>query len=199
MTPSVEVNGVRLPSVTRVLSAVGLSPDYRGVDPAVLERARLRGTALHCAIQYDAEGSLDESSLHEEIRSGFAAYRRFVAEAQHEPIGSELELVHPTWAYVGHPDRVGWINGRTRTLIDFKHQDSVDFDYVRVQLAGYSLLWAATHPEEPLAQTAVVQLRRDGTYRLHVLDVRPAEQVFLAALVVYRERQRRGLLLADSA
>ena len=60
-----------LPRVTEVLRAVGLGPDFSAVPAATLEHARQRGTALHAAIEWHHEGTLDPDSLHPEVRAGF--------------------------------------------------------------------------------------------------------------------------------
>ena len=181
----------QVPSVTQILSAVGLSEDYSRVPPATLEIARLRGTALHAAIQWHHEGTLNEASLHPEVAPGFSGYLKFLTDSRHEPIVSEAELVHPTWRYVGHPDRIGWI-GKDRVLIDFKYMESLNLDPVARQLAGYRLAWNVLHPTELLTRCYALQLKRDGTYRSHEIT-QPRwsqdDQVFLAACVVFRARK----------
>ena len=49
------VNGVRLPSVTEVLSIAGLT-DFSGVPPGVLEKARVRGTQVHEITEWIDDG-----------------------------------------------------------------------------------------------------------------------------------------------
>lgn len=179
------------PSVTEILRAVGLGPDYSAVPEATLERASLRGQALHAAIAYHAAGVLDEASIHPEIAPGFSVYLKFLADSQHQAIASEIDLIHPAWHYRGHPDRIGFL-GADRVLIDFKYMDSVDLAATAYQLAAYRLAWHALRSSEPIRQCFVLQLKHDGTYRLHELPKggwAKAEQVFLAALVVYRARQ----------
>ena len=185
-----------LPSVTRILQAVGLAPDLSHVSPIALEHARDRGRALHLAIQYHHEGALDESSLHEEIVPGFGAYLAWAKLVGFEPIASEVELIHPQWGYLGHPDCVGFhARGafeRTRLIVDFKYVASFDKHYVRLQLAGYRMLWDANHPEEPIHQVAGLHLKRDGTFAFYDVTDDDARQTFLAAVVVYRALQKRG-------
>lgn len=184
--PGIEIGGVWIPSVTEILEQVGLAQDFSSVPPAVLEHARLRGRALHKAIAWHALGILDEGSIHPEIEPGFRAYQRFLAEAKHEPLWSEKELRHPTWKFCGHPDRVGWINGNTRVLIDFKYQDSTDLRAGTYQLSGYELLCQANFPTEPIEKLMLLELHKDSTYRLHT--VKADHQTFLAALLVYRAK-----------
>jgi hypothetical protein len=38
---------VRVPGVTEIMKATGISKDFRGIDPYVLDRARRRGVAVH--------------------------------------------------------------------------------------------------------------------------------------------------------
>ena len=191
-----EIGGIRYPSVTEVLAATGLGPAFDGAPTATLEYARMRGKAVHQAIQWSAEGVLDESSLHPEIEPGFRAYQRFRKEADYEPLLSEVEVVDPTWKYVGHIDQIGWWNPGSgpprRALIDWKYTDALALLPASYQIAGYARAWAAAHPEAPVAQTLVVQLKRDGTYRIHQVDAKQHDQVFLAALIVFRARMEGG-------
>ena len=182
-----------LPSVTQILKAVGLGSDYAGVPEEVLEYARLRGVALHRAIQYHHDGTLDVDSLHPAVQPGFRAYLEFVADTGHRPIASEPELIHPAWQYVGHPDRVGWL-GKDRVILDWKHVASVDVKVGRLQLAAYRMAWNALHLTEPVSRCFLVHLptNGDGRARLHEVTDPSAEQIFLAALVVFRELQRRN-------
>lgn len=61
------ISGEKLPSVTQLLKSAGLGSNYGVVDPDVLERAQLRGEAIHyqveCAIKND-----DYTELGDEAR-----------------------------------------------------------------------------------------------------------------------------------
>ena len=182
-----------LPRVTQVIQEVGLGPDFSRVPAARLEYSRMRGQALHLAIRYHHEGTLDLESLHPDVKTGFEAYLRFLADTKHEPIASEIELIHPVWQFVGHPDRVGFLNGGQRVLLDWKFTDSFDFWPTAYQLAAYRMLWNSTHPKEPVTQTFAVQFHpSNGKYHLRRVEAEKYEQDFLAALVVWRARQRMG-------
>jgi hypothetical protein len=177
-----------LPRVTDILADVGLGPDLSRVPAGVLEAARGRGTAVHALIEAHHYGYLEDAAITPEAAPYFSGYLKFLAESGHEPLRSEFEVVHPAWAYRGHPDRVGWLNGR-RIIPDWKCTDSVDLPPARLQLTGYRLAWNAMHPTEPVDLLAVVQLRPDGTYAFH--DLAPQDDLFLAAVLVYRARQER--------
>jgi len=178
--------GVRgLPSVTEVMDSVGLG--FSGwMPPARREWALARGAALHAAIALDAEGALDDASVHPEIAGQLDAYRKWVAATQHVVLASEIELVHSRWQYVGHPDRVGLVGGKV-TLIDWKH--SVDRDYCALQMGGYAPLVREAFPDTPVEQYVALSLSPDGNYSTHVIV--PDEQTFLACLLVHRAREAR--------
>lgn len=183
-----------LPSVTTILTRVGLAPDFRFVPEDTLERARVRGKALHRAIYLLDKGTLDRRGLHPDLVGGLAAYEAFVAQTGHQAIASEIELIHPRWRFCGHPDRIGVHRGSQRAIFDWKMTRSYDARYVPIQLAAYRMLWNATHKEEPVELCIGVHLRRDGTFGLHELADPEAEQKFMAALIVYRELEARGSL-----
>ena len=181
------------PSVTEILADVGLAPDLTMVKPEVLAWASARGTALHRAIELHAKGTLDYDSLHPEIVGALKAYLDFVYESGHKAVASELELIHPLWGYMGHPDRVGTLAKLEDllVLIDWKMVAAFNYRYVKLQTAGYAELWNANCPDRPIQKTFGLHLRKDGTYRLHDVSDPEAKQTFLAALLVYREKRRK--------
>jgi hypothetical protein len=183
------------PSVTRILNGVGLGPDLDGAPPAAIEVARLRGAAVHRAIEDDCLCILEEHRLDAEVLAYLDAYRRFCKETRHEPIRTEFPVEHPAWRYRGRPDRIGYLTtagGIRRAVLDWKCVASVDIVYVGRQLAGYRLAWDAMFPTERIDLALCVQLRPDGTYRLHDVSGREHQDVFLAALLVYRARRSYG-------
>jgi hypothetical protein len=177
---------IALPRVTAILDAVGLGPDLTSVSADVLTMALARGTAVHAAIEAHAYGYLDEADITPIIAPYFSAYLKFLADSGHEPIASEIEVIHPAWRYQGHPDRVGWLNGR-RVIIDFKSGGAAGAEY---QLAAYVEAWNAMRPTEPVTSGLILQLKKDGTYRLTEIELARATQVWLAAVVVYQARHR---------
>ena len=179
-----------LPSVTHILKEVGLGPEFDFVDPVTLEAACLRGTAVHEAIEAHAYGYLDEATLSPIAAPYLDGYKKFLSESGHEPIATEIEVIHPSWGYIGHLDRVGWLIGK-RAILDFKTPESLDLKPAGYQLALYRLAWNAQHPDQPVDVIGVLQLKSDGTYRFHDLNPAVYEQVALAAVIVYRARKER--------
>jgi hypothetical protein len=177
--------------VTHILQTAGLGPDFSMVPVAVLEKARGRGAAVHALIEAHAYKYLDEADITDEVRPYFEAYLRFLKESGHESVLSEFKVQHPTWHYVGHPDRIGWLCGK-RCLLDWKCVDSLDLVPVEYQLAGYKLAWDAERPLERIDIAAAVQLMSDGKYRLHELEPEKVEHIFLAACTVWWARKDMG-------
>ena len=182
-----------LPRVTAILQDVGLGPDFTGVPAAVLEVARIRGSAVHAAIEGIVYKYLDESALAEDVLPRLDAYRRFVKESGYETIHTEIEVVHEAWRYRGHPDSVGWLVKR-RAILDFKNMDSMDSTAHRaasLQLCAYRAAWNAQHPALPVDALAVVQLLSDGTYRVHEASIAEWEPLWFAAVMVFHAKAAR--------
>ena len=173
------------PRVTHVLADIGLGPDLSMVPADTLARAQARGTAVHALIEAAAYGYLDDAAVDPDLAPYLDAYRKFIAESGADHIRSEFEVAHPVYRYIGHPDGLYWIV-RRRTLVDFKTGASDGASY---QLAAYKLAWDAANPTEPIAAAAVVQLRRDGAYALHEVELPAAENVWLSAITVYHAKR----------
>jgi len=185
--------GVSRPRVTSVIKAAGLSPDYTGIPPEVVEAAGRRGTTVHSLIEQHHTAGGRQPMVLGEAAPYFAAYLRFLAESGYESKHAEVVVEHPTWGYIGHVDSVGWLKVE-RALIDWKCVASLDEDAVAIQLAAYRMAWQAQHPAEPIQVCAGVQLRPDATYRFCRVDVDKAEPIWLAALTLYHARVRMGRL-----
>jgi hypothetical protein len=176
------------PSVTEVLAAAGLVRDYRNLD----DRYSLLGQALHETIAWHHWGTLDEASIHPEVKPGFEGYLEWIEHAAHFPLFSELELVHEGYGFVGHVDRVGSIGSEERTLIDWTYSDSPDWRGKRWQVGGgYSVLWNTAHPEQPITRKFVVAFTKQGRYKQVEVSAPYNEQVFLAALIVERAKREK--------
>lgn len=187
------------PSVTTILKAVGLTPDFSMIPADVLSRAQARGTDVHAAIEGHHYGYTTD--LNPEYKPWYDAYLRFVEETEHVPIVSENEVVNEAWGYCGHPDRIGWLTladfAGHRTVIDFKSGAAGGVEY---QLAGYAAAWNAQHPKEPIDRAVAVALKKNGTYRLLPerrgvngttqigVDLKAATAVWQAAVVVFKAR-----------
>lgn len=177
-----------LPRVTKILADVGLAPDFSHVPHASLEAARPRGTAVHAAIEAIAYGysEVEAHCSDPAIAAYLDAYEKFIHESRYVTLASEFEITNPTWRYRGHPDSIGMM-GATRAILDYKTGELGAVDY---QLVAYIEAWNATHPTEPVTAGIAVQLRDDGTYRMHEADLNAARPVWFAAVTIYYARGR---------
>lgn len=176
------------PRVSAILEAVGLGDDYSQVPPAVLERARERGSDGHALIEAHAYGFLEPDQV------APPAYRAFLEESGWQPEATEFEVRSERWRFVGHPDQRGWMLAR-RGLLDFKFRDTLDLEPVKRQLAAYRLAWQEQHPTEPLAFCAAVQFLSTGRPKFHEFtadEIARAESEFLAAVTVWHAKGREA-------
>lgn len=175
------------------MRAAGLAPEYADIPPAVLERARNRGIAVHAACEaMDKDEPLPP--LTDEVKPYVNAYTQFRYDTGLAVIATEEPLHHPHLLYGGIPDLIGTLN-KSNAVLDRKSTVDVNHTAVSVQTAAYRGAWNALHPTQPAQDTYALHLRRDGTYRLHRYDADEAWSIFMAALSIWRfkRRQRKGI------
>jgi len=170
--------------VTRVLSHVGISPDFAGIPPLVLERARKRGISVDEACQCLDEGVPYEPA-DEQIAAYITTYKMFLATSAPRIIAAQPRLRHPELYYVGQPDVICMISW-DRWVIDRKVTATIA-PSVAIQTAAYALAWNRIWPDVPVSKRGALHLRKDGTYRLIECAANYDEQVWLAALRYYRD------------
>jgi len=173
------VNGVLYPSVTQILSDMGL------IDTTwFTEYGRNRGTLIHRIIQWYLAGEVDEDSIDPALRPYFDAFlkfevdSKFVAEEVERPFASE------TYRFAGTPDLIGCLNGHN-AIIDIK--SGTPQPWAALQLAGYEILRNEGIRDGGMLRCKrfSLQLTDDGTYKLIPFTDRADRGVFLAALAVY--------------
>lgn len=174
------VDGEPKPHITDVLSDMGLSKSFEGVDPWYAER----GNAIHLACKLINEGVLDEASISEEIKGYIAAYRKWLSESCFAHECSELPLFSGLHDFVGTLDLVGSLPGIGRVVIDIKSSSSLD-PAVEIQVGAQAILWNHNNQTKPLMGRFVLQLKSDGSYRLKDLSA-INEFLFLDALNLWR-------------
>jgi len=177
-----------LPRVTQILSDLGFTRYFGNHD-----RAMALGRAVHKAIHYAEKGTLDWTTLHPDLAGPMAAYQKVKLEKGLRVLATEIELVHPTWDYVGHPD---WVGEATASdglvMVDWKVSDAPDIKTARLQLAGYKMLWESNHSEQTIDRCFVGRLGKDGTSSFHDVTSPEAEQQFMACVIVWRALQERN-------
>ena len=111
------LDGVEVSSVTQVLEPFD---DWSSVPPDVLEAARDRGTRVHAACALDLLGTLDESSVDDEVAPYLLQFRRFLVESRFEAALSEHQVWSGRLGYAGTLDLFGDLPNAKSALIDIK-------------------------------------------------------------------------------
>lgn len=173
-----------LPSVTTVLSEI---VDFSMVKDEILENARVRGVAVHRATELDDTGDLDEASVHPIIRPYLEGWRKFKAQCHFKSQYIEERVLSKQGWYAGTLDRIG-IFGGGPALVDLKARSSMTPE-IGPQLAGYAFAWKEMTGEDLYNRRYSVQLKPDGTYRLHHYDNDRDLDAFLACLTLYNWRK----------
>jgi hypothetical protein len=179
---------VTLPRVTEVLQDVGLGPDLSMVQPDVLAAALERGKEVHAVCEALVYGYHDPHRVSDAAAPFVSALEKFLHESRFEAVRAEFLVTHAVWRYCGHPDLLGFLNGR-RTILDLKTGDASG---AAVQVTAYVDAWNAEHPAESVEAGAILHLRDDGTYRLEPVSLPAALPVWRAAVIVWRARRELG-------
>jgi hypothetical protein len=184
--------GSNAPGVTEVLTDAGLS-DFSGIDPLTLARKAELGRQVHLACEFFDYDDLDEGTVPPECAGYFEAYKRFRSESGFEPRLIEHRMVVKLNGMpVGMTlDREGVLDGDSY-LLDLKTPVKPE-PWWSLQTAAY----AAGLRVAGFGLTrrrASLQLRDDGTYRLHRHDnQREDEQVFMYALALTWWKRNHGI------
>jgi len=167
------VEGGRFPSVTQIISDMGLYGD----TSYFTEYCRERGSFVHQIIKYHVDNELDESTIDPALQGYFDAWRRFESEAQYIGDVCEHLLADQTYRFAGTIDHLGHLNGYP-CVIDVK--TGAMSPATALQLAGYEVL-----QKHPGIRRFGLQLTADGKYKLKEYKDRGDRGVFLAALAIH--------------
>lgn len=170
----------RLIGVSEAIQAAGLK-DFSRIEPAVLELARQRGTAVHAACHYLDDGDLNWATVSPEIEPYVLAWERFKADTGLIITHMEHPRYHATLGFAGTPDRLVTLGGHNGTL-DLKTYKPDDV--VGVQLAAYSLLAFGPQQVYETPKRWGIELKEDGKYGLREYTDRGDEAVFMACLTI---------------
>lgn len=196
------LDGARLPSVTQIMKAAALGPDFSMVPPSVLETKRAFGTAVHLACELDDLGELDDDSTDPGVMGCVMAWRSFKSATSAQIVLNEQRLYHPALRFAGTVDRAAFLNlawrGASNTgapwVLDLKTIVDPHASY-GVQLAGYLLLLNSQPGEGVMpasTQRATVHLDASGSYRFHQYQDPNDEATFMACLAIHRFKEKHA-------
>lgn len=159
-------NGNLIPSVSEITECMSKLIYGGDVDQSVLEAAADRGTRVHKATEaIDHAGA---AMVDGDIGDYVGAYVKFKKE--HEIVWEKIE--EPIWNrdrnYAGTLDRYGVVDG-VKTLLDIKTTGSIGKKQKAIYTAAQNLYRMAMHEE--IEQILILQLKSDGSYKLHKLPL----------------------------
>lgn len=160
-----KLNGEIIPSVTQLITEHRIV-DYSMVEKDRLEYKRVLGIAVDYACDLWEKDNLDESSLHEEIKPYFEAYKKFRLVEKHD-VDLEKSLCRvysKKWRFHGSPDIVYRINDSDKHfgLIDRKCTWTL-YPSGRVQVYMYKMLLEEYYKIK-VVELGLLQLKGTGNY-----------------------------------
>jgi len=94
-------DGIIIPCVTDVLTSAGLYDMFGKVNRDVMEASKVRGKYVHSATEFYDLGTLDDSTVHEEIRPYLDAWVKFRKDTGFKPRLIEEIVFSKKYFYAG--------------------------------------------------------------------------------------------------
>jgi len=181
------LGGKEIPSVSQIIRDNRLGPDLSHVAIADLEHARALGTAVHAALHYLDEGTLDEGSVDPAVAPYVAAWLHFKAARRVAIVEMERRYADSAHWFAGTLDRIVAADGGQRVLIDIKSGGVEGANY---QTAAYHFLAG----ESPSTRRWAVQLHPERLvpYSVHPYTSPRDWRIFRSALELTHERAANG-------
>ena len=126
------LNQAKLDSVTDILSIFGAMDC---VNPEILDRANIKGKAVHLATEYYDQGVLNEETLSDSIVPYLEGWKNFLKDTKFQIIDIEKTGYHKVHKYAYTVDRTGIYKGKL-TIADIK-SGTVNAKTTALQVAGY--------------------------------------------------------------
>lgn len=159
-------DGQRIPSVTEILAAVGVSTDFDALSlysirtKTAIDLKRDIGQALHQDAHAYDDDDLIWASVDPRVEPYLLAWMAFRTNTNAVPLTRERRVYHPTFGYAGTLDGLFALpNGRI-VLIDIKTGDPRDSG-CQYQTSAYVAAVQAEHPDQRIDERWAVQLVPD--------------------------------------
>lgn len=168
------VGNVRVPGVTEILKAVGVSRDFDALRDRssrladAIEVKREIGHALHADAHAFDDDDLVWHSVHPDVEPYLRAWQEFRANTDLVPLARERRVFHPQLWFAGTLDGVFVRASARRVLVDIKTGDPDDSG-CQYQTAAYAAAWLLEHPDQVIHERWGVQLLpgRQVPYEIH--------------------------------
>lgn len=153
------VDGRFVPSVTDVLSP--LHSSYSRINPYVLDRAAIRGTAVHEACEAIDLGL--EPEIYPETEGYVRAYLDWQNVYRPEWEAIEQIVYNDKMDYIGTADRIGRLNGTEPAVVDIKTSSPAKESLVSVCLQTFA--YKEAYFGEKACKRYGLFLKADGSWR----------------------------------
>lgn len=181
------VNGRIVPSVTQIISAVGLY-EFDYVSKETLSVAAERGRIVHTYIEWYEQGVLDATSIDPELSGYFEAYleaKRAGYLPAEKPTMIERRVYCAKYNYAGTLDQLygeDWLHD---------HKTGSASPVHGLQLSAY---WFALHPDlrQKPRKLTCGYYEADGDYRVEEYPYEPL--VWLAIRAEHAWREKNGVI-----
>lgn len=161
------LDGEKIPSVSELTRFISREI-YSDINQFNLDRAADRGTAIHKATEVlDKYGSVEAT---EDIVPYVKAYIAFLKEHTVKWEKIEYAVISPDKDYAGTIDRYGEVDGK-KVILDIKSTANIGPAQRKLYEAGQNLYRKALEPLAPVEQLLILQLKKDGSYKLHELPL----------------------------
>jgi hypothetical protein len=196
-----QLNGRGMSGVSGILKSAGLV-DLSGIPPEVLESARNFGTAVHKACELYDLGILDFDTLSPELMPYLQAWIRFKKETGFVVVDIEKPVFSKKWWYAGTLDRRGFV-GKKKIIADIKSSSSI-YPSMKIQQSGYEIAEEESGEYqlnrdgeikdlvkgEKTDERWIVQLLKDGSFKLHICNDPNDKQIFLSCLQIHKFKKQ---------
>lgn len=177
------VNGRIIPSVTQIISAVGLY-EFDYVSRETLAIAAERGRIVHTCVEWYEKGELDESSIDPELTGYFEAYLDCrMVNSFPAPVAIEERVYSEQYGYAGTLDQEfpdDWLNDIKTGLPSPVHG---------LQLSGY---WLAKYGMGRKPKRLTGTYLKPGNHKLIEYPYEPL--AWLSVVADYKWRLKHNLI-----
>lgn len=169
----------RLPGFTEIAKDVGMQK-FGAIPKDVLEHALMVGRAVHLATHYHDMGTLDISTVSDEIKPYLEAYVRFKEDTGFKVLETERPVANLEWGYACTPDRFGKMKGQGDVVVELKKAMPQEWHHVQVEAQ------AMCFPGNP--DKFLIQLLKTGKWKPHLATAQEKKRyrgLWLSAVSIY--------------
>ena len=182
------VDGEEVPSVSELTRFIS-KEIYGDVNQVILDMAANRGTAVHKAAEaLDKYGKVEVDDEHLPY---LKAYLSFLKEIK--PEWEKIEWpVNNGMLYAGTIDRYDLVNGK-HVIVDLKTTANIDKGHRVLYTAAQNLYRMAIESDHPVEAIYILQLRKDGLWRLLQIEKQNelAEACITLSLALKKRRRKK--------